>query len=141
MKADLQPIKIGDMRTLQLEKARLRRVCHRMERRMGERVRYVKKNAVVLLLNEMFPGIRKEKNLFKWVAEIVKGAWATGHLQSILLTVVVALAEFLSVRFGAKFLANLFAGFDKRKTKGKGRDKDRDEEKCKGNEDASFSGA
>lgn len=139
MKADLQPIKICDMRTLQLEKARLRRVCRRMERNMGDRALYVKKNYVVLLLNGMFPGIRKEKNLFKWVAEIVKGAWATGHLQSVLLTVVVALGEFLSVRFGAKFLANLFAGFDKRKAKGKDKDKNRDD--CKDDEDASFTGA
>ena len=139
MKADLQPIKICDMRTLQLEKARLRRVCRRMERNMGDRALYVKKNYVVLLLNGMFPGIRKEKNLFKWVAEIVKGAWATGHLQSVLLTVAVALGEFLSVRFGAKFLANLFAGFDKRKAKGKDKDKNRDD--CKDDEDASFTGA
>lgn len=139
MKADLQPIKICDMRTLQLEKARLRRVCRRMERNMGDRALYVKKNYVVLLLNGMFPGIRKEKNLFKWVAEIVKGAWATGHLQSVLLTVVVALGEFLSVRFGAKFLANLFAGFDKRKAKAKDKDKNRDD--CKDDEDASFTGA
>lgn len=139
MKADLQPIKICDMRTLQLEKARLRRVCRRMEHNMGDRALYVKKNYVVLLLNGMFPGIRKEKNLFKWVAEIVKGAWATGHLQSVLLTVVVALGEFLSVRFGAKFLANLFAGFDKRKTRGKDKDKNRDD--CKDDEDASFTGA
>lgn len=127
------------MRTLQLEKARLRRVCRRMERNMGDRALYVKKNYVVLLLNGMFPGIRKEKNLFKWVAEIVKGAWATGHLQSVLLTVVVALGEFLSVRFGAKFLANFFAGFDKRKTRGKDKDKNRDD--CKDDEDASFTGA
>ena len=81
----------------------------------------------------------QEKNLFKWVAEIVKGAWATGHLQSVLLTVVVALGEFLSVRFGAKFLANFFAGFDKRKTRGKDKDKNRDD--CKDDEDASFTGA
>jgi hypothetical protein len=135
MKADLQAIKICDMRTLQLEKARLRRVCRRMERNMGDRALYAKKNYVVLLLNGMFPGIRKEKNLFKWVAEIVKGAWATGHLQSVLLTVVIALGEFLSVRFGAKFLANLFAGFDKRKTKGK------DKDTKSGGEDASFAGA
>lgn len=124
MKADIQPIKVCDMRTLELEKARLRRVCHSMERRMDGRLRYVKKNYIVLLLNGMFPGVRREHDLFKWVVQIVKGAWDTGHLQSVLLTVAVALAEFFSVRFGAKFLANFFAGFGK----GKGEKKEKDED-------------
>lgn len=103
------------MRTLELEKARLRRVCHSMERKMDSRLRYVKKNYIVLLLNGMFPDVHREHDLFKWVVQIVKGAWNTGHLQSALLTVAVTLAEFLSVRFGVKFLADFFAGFGKGK--------------------------
>lgn len=128
MRADTQPIKVCDMRTLELEKARLRRVCRAMERRMDARLHYAKKNYVLLVLSGLFPGVRREKNLFKWVVEIIQGAWDTGRLQSILLTVIVALAEFFSVRFGAKFLANFFAGF------GKGKDEKKDKEE----QDASF---
>lgn len=116
MKADSQPIRVYDMRTLELEKARLARVCRSLERKMGGRAKHVRKNFMVLALNGMFPGAHSgEGNFFKWISQIVKVAWSTGRLQSVLMTLLIAIAEFLSVRFGIKFLTDLFSGFGKEK--------------------------
>lgn len=122
MKVESQPIKVFDMHTLELEKARLRKVCHSMEKKMGGRLRYAKKNYIVLMLNSLFPGIKKEKSVFSWVVQIVKGAWESGHLQSILLSAAVSVAEFLSVRFGTKFLAKFFSNLKKDKEKEEARE-------------------
>lgn len=123
MKFESPPIKVCDMRTLELEKARLRKLCRSIEREMGGRVRYAKRNYFLLALSSLFPGIRKEKSPFKWVLQIAKGAWESGHLQSILLSALVALAEFIGVRLGTKFMANFFSNLKKEKQEKKDSEK------------------
>lgn len=111
-----EPIKVCDLHTLELEKARLRRRCRSLENEMKHRAKHVRKNYITLSFNSLFPGIQQERSPFKWLTRVVQSSWEHGHLQSILLSVLIPLFEFIGVRQGTKILTQFFAKFKKTKT-------------------------
>lgn len=108
MQTQNEPIKVTDMHSLELEKARLKRLCRAKEEELAGRMDHLKAHYGVMAFNSIFPGAEKERNVWKWTAHAAKGLWESQHLQSILFSALVALLEFIGVRQGTKFIAKYF---------------------------------
>lgn len=101
-------IPVTNMLTLQLEMRRLRKQCRQMEDEIGTRAEHLRDHFGTMAFNSIFPGASSEKNLLRWSGILLKTAWKNKRIQSLLLSALISILEFVAVRLGVNFLGQQF---------------------------------
>lgn len=101
-------IVVKDMRSLQREKARLRRLCHAMEAEAEERVAHVKKHYGAMAFNSLFPHVDTQVGIAKMLGQMAKGAFKSSSFKSGIVMGLITLVEFIGVRKITELVQQLF---------------------------------
>lgn len=104
MKISDEAIKVTDMHTLELEKARLRKMCKGMEEDLQLRFDHLRDNAGQMAFNSVFPSINKDLGIWNTIVQAVKNGWKNDFIQTILFSALITFIEFIGAKFGLKYL-------------------------------------
>jgi hypothetical protein len=108
MKKVTQVIEVTDMRSLKLEKARLKGLCREMEEEGQIRLDYIKEHYGTMFFNTVFPSTHPQKHIWKLLGYALKSAWRSDHFRSVLLTALITLLEFLGIHQSVRLFEKYF---------------------------------
>jgi hypothetical protein len=114
MDSSKRAILVKDRHSLQMEKARLIRICNSMEAEAEERLEHVKKHYGAMAFNSFFPHADAQAGIARLLGYAAKGAFKSSSFKTALITIGVTVVEII----GAKKIVDLFEKLFSKKKKG-----------------------